>query len=104
MNVDRLDDAQLALRPHRITGPVMAAFLDAAAIRPAAAIAYIPASPAAEREFAALYAAGVLRTHRGGHWFDLRRHYAVRRAREVRWMIGAVAFALAGAVVAVLLY
>lgn len=104
MNADDLDDVQLALRPHRITGPVMAAFLDAGAIQPAAAMRYTPATPAAEKEFARLYGQGVLRAHRGGHWFDLRRHYAVRRKREVDWMIASVALALTGAVIAVLLY
>lgn len=104
MNVDHLDDAQLALRPHRITGPVMAAFIDAAAIQPAQALRYTPATPEAEKEFARLYEQGVLRAHQGGHWFDLRRHYAVRRKREVDWMIGSVALALTGAAIAVLLY
>lgn len=104
MKVDRLDDVHLALRPHRIEGPVMAAFLDAGAIRPEAALRYTPATPAAEREFARLYEHGVLQADRGGHWFDLRRHYAVRREREVRWMIGSVALALTGAAIAVLLY
>jgi hypothetical protein len=104
MNVDHLDDAQLALRPHRITGPVMAAFLDAAAIQPAAALRYTPATAAAEKEFARLYQQGVLRAHQGGHWFDLRRHYAVRRKREIEGMIASVAGALAIAAVAVMLY
>lgn len=104
MKVDHLSDVELALRPHRVTGPVMAAFLDAAAIQPAAAITYRPATPAAAQEFARLIENGVLRQQGGGYWFDLRRHYALRRRREIQWMIGSVAASLAIAVIAMLFY
>jgi hypothetical protein len=104
MNPDKLTDVQLALRPHRITGPVMAQFLDAAAIQPRAAIRFRPGSAAAEAEFRRLLASGALKNYGDGYWFDLRAHYAARRAREVRWMIGSVAAALAIAVVAVMFY
>ena len=104
MNVDQLSDVQLALRPHRITGPVMAAFLDAAAIQPKAAMTYRPATPAAEAEFKRLIAAGALKNYGDGYWFDLRTHYEARRASEVRWMIGSVAAALVIAVIAVMFY
>lgn len=104
MNVDHLSDVELALRPHRITGPVMAAFIDGAAIQPAAAMTYRPATPAATQEFARMVASGVLRAQGGGYWFDLRRHYALRRAGEVKWMIALVAVALIGALVAVMFY
>lgn len=104
MNLDALSDAELALRPHRVIGPVMAAFLDAAAIQPLAAIRFRPAAPAAEVEFARLVASGVLKPSGGGHWFDLRAHYVARRTREVRWMIAAVAGALAIAATAVMFY
>lgn len=104
MRVDHLSDVELALRPHRITGPVMAAFVDAAAIQPAAAMRYRPGTPAAQAEFDRLTAAGVVRAGPGGHWFDLRRHYAVRRTSEIRWMIGSVIAALIGAAVVVQFY
>ena len=86
MNTEHLSDVELALRPHRITGPVMAAFIDGAAIQPAAAMIYRPATPAAKQEFTRLVASGVLRMEGGGHWFDLRRHYAARRTRELIWI------------------
>lgn len=101
MRVDHLTDVQLALRPHRITGPVMAAFLDAGAIQPAAALRYRSADPAASEAFERLVAAGVLRPAGGGHWFDLRRHYEVEHARTLRRAAigGAIALAIAGAAV-----
>lgn len=104
MRTDHLSDVELALRPHRITGPVMAAFIDGAAIQPAAAMSYRPATPAAAQEFARLVESGVLRPQGGGHWFDLRRHYALRRTSEVKWMLGLVALALIGALIAVTFY
>ena len=104
MSVDGLTDAELALRPHRVSGPVMAAFLDAAAIQPRAAMPFRPASAVAETEFGRLLASGALKPQGDGYWLDLRALYAARRAREVRWMIGAVAVALAIAVVAVMFY
>lgn len=104
MKVDRLTDAQLALRPHRVTGPVMAAFLDAAAIQPAAAIRYRPASPAESAAFARLQADGVLVASGAGHWFDLRRHYAVEQARSAKRAAIAVVVALTIAAIAVLFY
>ena len=104
MKTEHLSDVELALRPHRITGPVMAAFIDGAAIQPAAAMTYRPATPGAAQEFQRLIDSGVLRPEGGGHWFDLRRHYALRRTRELAWMVGLVAAALLGALIAVMFY
>lgn len=104
MRVDHLSDVELALRPHRVTGPVMDAFLDAAAIQPAAAMAYRPATPAAEKEFARLVAADILKPTGRGHWFDLRRHYAVENAKAGRRAVFAVVIALILAAIATLFY
>lgn len=104
MNPGKLTDVQLALRPHRITGPVMATFLDTAAIQPRAAIAFRPGNSVAEAEFRKLLASGALKKHGDGYWFDLRAYYGNRGASEVRWMIASVAVALAIAVVAVSFY
>lgn len=104
MKVDALSDAQLALRPHRVSGPVMAAFLDAAAIQPTAAIAYRPATPAAVAAVRRLRASGVLKRAGAGEWFDLRAHYAREQAAAARRAVFAVAAALTIAVVSVLFY
>ena len=104
MRVDQLSDVELALRPHRVAGPVMAVFLDAAAIQPAAALAYRPGTPGAAAEVQRLRNAGVLRAAKGGEWFDLRRHYAIEHAKGVRRAVIGVVIALAIVVAAVLFY
>lgn len=104
MRGDRLTDAELALRPQRVTGPVMAAFIAAAAIRPAAAMTYRPGTPAAAAEFRRLHDEGVLRGASDGHWYDLRRHYAVQQARAARRAVIGVVLALTIAAAAVLFY
>ena len=103
-HADQLSDAELALRPHRVTGPVMAAFLDAAAIQPAAATRYRPGTPAAEQEVQRLTDAGILRAAPGGHWFDLRHHYAIENRRAARRAVWGVGVALLVASIAVLFY
>ncbi|MES2755704.1 MAG: hypothetical protein V4659_13695 [Pseudomonadota bacterium] len=102
MRVDHLSDAELMLRPHRVSGPVMDAFLAAQAVHPSRALAYRGPEAA---EVARLIADGVLVPVAGGrHWFDLRRHYVVEHARGVRRAMIAVVAALVIAVGAMLFY
>lgn len=94
MKVDHLTDAQLALRPHRVTGPVMDAFLQAAAIHPSRALGYVARDPAEQAELARLIAAGVMVPVAGGrYWFDLRQHYEVENKRGA--MRAAIGFGVA---------
>lgn len=105
MKVDHLSDAELALRPHRVTGPVMDAFLQAAAIHPSRALAYRPKAPDEQEQFERLVASNVLVPVSGDrHWLDLRRHYEVENQRgAMRAAIGfGIAVSLMG--VAVLFY
>lgn len=102
MNVDHLSDIELALRPHRLTNPVMAAFLDAAAIQPAAAMPYRAATAEVRATFDQLVERGVIKPAGRGYWYDLRAHYAAESAKAGGRAVIAVVVALVIVVAAVL--
>lgn len=105
MRIEDLSDAELALRPHPISGPVGEAMLARAAISPVQAIAFAPTDPAVARDLARWREAGVVRALPDGRlWFDLRAFYTAKAQRErLRAMI-AVPVALVLAAVAVAFY
>lgn len=105
MRVENLTYAELALRPHRIRGPVADFLLSQGAITSRRAIAYSPSSPAANRAFARLCEARVVRlTTDGRCWFDLRTYYTIQVERERMRAIIAVPVAIIAAFVATLFY
>ncbi len=105
MRIEDLSDAELALRPHPVRGPVGEAMLARAAISPVQAIAYAPADPAAARDLARWRESGVVRANPDGRvWFDLRRFYAVKAERERMRAMIAVPIALVLAAVTVAFY
>jgi hypothetical protein len=105
MKIEDMTDAELALRPHRIRGPVAEFLLSRGAITSGRAIAYSPDGPAAHRAFADLRETQVVRSTRDGRcWFDLRTYYTIQARRERMRAVIAVPLAIIAAVVATLFY
>ncbi|WBH15758.1 hypothetical protein [Sphingomonas radiodurans] len=105
MRIEDLTDAELALRPHRIRGPVADFLLSRGAITSGRAIAYSPNDPAAHRDFARLRAMQVVRSTTDGRcWFDLRTYYTIQNDRERMRAMIAVPVAIIAAFVATLFY
>ena len=50
VRIEALSDAELAVRPHRVRGPVAQALLDRGAIAPARAVGYAPDGADAQRD------------------------------------------------------
>ena len=105
MKLADISDAELALRPHRISGPVADFLLSRGAITPGRAIPYSPDGAAAQRALADLCEHRIVKLTREGHcWFDLRTYYAVRAKRERMRAMMAVPLAILAAAVATLFY
>lgn len=105
MRVEHLTDAEIALRPHRISGPAANALLDRGAIMPTRAIIYAAASAEAHRDLVSLRASGAVKSTIDGRvWFDLRNYYAAKAQRERMRAMIAVPVAIVFAAVATLFY
>jgi hypothetical protein len=105
MRIEDLSDAEIALRPHHVSGPVAETMLARGAIAPARAITYAAPDPAAARDLDRWRKAGVVRTIPDGRiWFDLRAFYTVKAQRERMRAMIAVPVALVLAMVAVAFY
>lgn len=105
MRIEELSDVDLALRPHRVRGPVAQALLDRGAIRPARAIVYAPDRADAERDLARARRLGLVKwTIDGRCWYDLRAFYAVQARLERTRVMIAIPLALIVAAVAVSFY
>jgi hypothetical protein len=105
MRIEDLSDAEIALRPHQVRGPVAEAMLARGAIAPARAVAYVAPDPGAARDLARWRKAGVVRGVPDGRiWFDLRAFYRVKAQRERMRAMIAVPVALVLATVAVAFY
>lgn len=84
VRIEELSDAELALRPHRVRGPVANALLDRGAVFPARAVVYAPDSSEAHRDLARLRSSGFVKSTTDGRcWFDLRT-FSVMQARRAR--------------------
>jgi hypothetical protein len=84
VRIEGLSDAELALRPHRVRGPVANALFDRGAIFQARAVAYEPDSADAARDLTRLRSSGLVKSTLDGRcWFDLRAFY-VLRAHQAR--------------------
>lgn len=105
MRIEELSDAELAVRPHRVRGPVAQALLDRGAIAPARAVRYVPDGADAQRDLERARRLGLVKwTTDGRCWYDLRAFYGVQaRIERMRVMI-AISLALIVAAVAVSFY
>jgi hypothetical protein len=105
MRIEDLSDAEIALRPHHVSGPVAETMLARGAIAPGRAVTYAAPDPGAARDLARWREAGVVKaTSDGRIWFDLRAFYTIKAQRErLRAMI-AVPLALVLAMIAVAFY
>ncbi|OWK27760.1 hypothetical protein [Sphingomonas dokdonensis] len=105
MRVEELSDAELAMRPHRVRGPVARALLDCGAIVPARAVAYAPDGADAQRDLERARRLGLVKwTTDGRCWYDLRAFYAVQARTERTRVMIAIPLALIVAAVAVSFY
>lgn len=105
MRIEGLTDAEIASRPHRISGPVADSLLGRGAITRERALTYAPDSPQARRDLARLYESGIVRATADGRcWFDLRAYYVAQARRERTRAAIAVPVAIVCALVAVLFY
>jgi hypothetical protein len=105
MRIEDLSDAEIALRPHHVSGPVAETMLARGAIAPACAVTYVAPDPAAARDLARWREAGVVKATTDGRlWFDLRAFYTVKTQRERMRAMIAVPVALVLAMVAVAFY
>lgn len=105
LRVEELSDAALAVRPHRVRGPVARALLDRGAIRPARAIVYAPDSADEHRDLMRARRLGLVKwTTDGRCWYDLRAFYAVQARTERTRVMIAIPLALIVAAVAVSFY
>lgn len=105
MRIEEMSDAEIALRPHHVSGLVAETMLARGAIAPARAVTYTAPDPAAARDLARWREAGVVRTTPDGRlWFDLRAFYTLKAQRERMRAMIVVPVALVLAMVAVAFY